>query len=98
MKKTADLPCRPETSRFVKVRRIISASAIVAIASALSACASGSSAVSEASDTAWTGAKPRPMATTSSYSATPRIGSQPLLPPVPEENANLAPIKISAIE
>ncbi len=98
MKKTAGLPRRPETSRLVKVRRVIAASAIVGMALALSACASGSSAISEANDASWEGAKPRPMATTTSYAATPRIGSQPLLPPVPEEHNGLAPVKISSIE
>jgi hypothetical protein len=95
MKKSARLPRQVETRRFSRVRRLLGASAIVAIASTLAGCATG--VVSEAnSDAAWEGARPRPMAMSSSASVA-RIGSQPLLPPVPEETNGLAPIKISSL-
>ncbi len=86
-------------------RRIIGLVAAIATTLVLSACAAGPSffdhggpdraGLSDSSDMAWEGAaKPKRVGLSSASSA--RSGSQPLLPPVPEETNGLAPIKATA--
>lgn len=80
--------------------RVLGLAAALVAGLGLTACATGPSffdrgGLSDASDTAWEGAaKPRPVAMSSA--APVRVGSQPLLPPVPEETSGLPPIKVTA--
>jgi len=91
---------RTPLCRTIRLRRTIGVLAALAAATALSACASTSSFMDRggmetaSSDAGWAGAaKPHPVVRTT----VSQIGSQPLLPPVPEEGNGLAPIKISAL-
>jgi hypothetical protein len=80
--------------------RLITAAAAIAGAAMLSACAGGPSfmehgGLTGVDSTAWEGAarpKPAPVA-----AASYKPGAAPLLPPVPEDTAGLAPIRVSVL-
>lgn len=88
------LETRPRR-RFV--RRLVAAAMLIGSGLALGGCAGSffdRVSSDEMSNTSWSApSKPRPMRT-SSYV---RSGSQPILPPVPEVETGLEPIKVSSL-
>ncbi len=88
----------PIRVRRTTASRILGLAAGLALATGLASCAAGPSfydrgGFSDASDT-WEGAaQPRPVTTSSTVT---RVGSMPLLPPVPAKDDGLPPIKMTA--
>lgn len=83
--------------RRYQARRISVVAMLIASGLMLSGCASSfldrTSFSDEMNDQSWNG----PMKPRTSKATFVRNGAQPILPPVPDENSGLAPIKVSGL-